>query len=222
MSTFRPAWVSALALGCQMSFASDPASGTHAAEDPRAASPPHVPTPPEPPPPPDGNVEPPPTIQLTSPAFKDGHPIPRRHTCEGKDVSPPLEWARVPPEAASLVVMVDHTVPRSIGQPLIHRVHWLLYNLPPTTTALPEGVTADALPLGTRLAKNHWHHTEYRGPCPPAGPRRYLYQIFALDQPLDDLDKPHEPALRKAMAGHIVTRGELAGTYKRQMAQSNQ
>jgi len=91
-------------------------------------------------------------------------------------------------------------------------VHWVLYNLPPQTTGLPEAVAA--LPPGTLEGLNDWKSAGYRGPCPPIGRHRYFHKLFALDTVLPDLKKPTKAALEKAMHGHILARAELVGTYQ--------
>src|SRR5512147_2348676 len=90
------------------------------------------------------------SLVLRSAAFADGAEIPIRHTCEGADVSPPLEWAGVPPEAKSLVLVVDDPDAPDPKAPKMTWVHWLLYEIPPAASGLPEAVSRDALPAGTR------------------------------------------------------------------------
>jgi hypothetical protein len=94
-------------------------------------------------------------------------------------------------------------------------VHWVLYDLPETTAALPEAVTAKTLPPGAREGKNSWNRTGYGGPCPPSGRHRYFHKLYALDIVLSDLDRPTRDALEKAMAGHVLAQAELVGTYQR-------
>jgi Raf kinase inhibitor-like YbhB/YbcL family protein len=91
-------------------------------------------------------------------------------------------------------------------------VHWLLYNIPPSTAALPEAVAQ--LPDGTREGLNDWHRTGYGGPCPPIGRHRYFHKLYALDTVLPDLGTPTKAALEAAMKGHIIAHAELVGTYQ--------
>lgn len=105
------------------------------------------------------------TLTLTSTAFADHGEIPRRHTCEGEDRSPPLVWSGIPAGTRSLVLIVDDPDAPDPAAPKMTWVHWLLYNLPADCTGLPEGV--GKLPAGTMEGINDWHRTGYSGPCPP-------------------------------------------------------
>lgn len=155
------------------------------------------------------------TLSLTSPAFAAGGAIPARHTCEGEDVSPPLAWSGVPQQARSLVLIVDDPDAPDPKAPRMTWVHWLLYNMPPDTPGLPEGVAADALPEGTREGMNDWKRTGYGGPCPPVGRHRYFHKLYALDKLLPDMQRPNKAALEQAMAGHVLAQAELVGTYQK-------
>ncbi|MCX7722324.1 MAG: YbhB/YbcL family Raf kinase inhibitor-like protein, partial [Verrucomicrobiae bacterium] len=117
-------------------------------------------------------------IQVTSPAFQDGKPIPSKYTCDGEDVSPPLNWTNVPPEAKSLVLISDDP-----DAPVGTWVHWVLYDLPPTTAGLSEGVPKSSeLPNGAKQGINDFRRIGYGGPCPPPGkPHRYYFKLYALD-----------------------------------------
>ncbi len=92
-------------------------------------------------------------------------------------------------------------------------VHWLLYNLPVTTSGLPEAV--QSLPVGTLDGLNDWQRAGYGGPCPPIGRHRYFHKLYALDIVLPDLEKPNKQTLEQAMKGHIVAEGQLVGTYQK-------
>lgn len=154
-------------------------------------------------------------LTLTSSAFAAGQAIPRDCTCDGADTSPPLDWEGVPPGTASLALIVDDPDAPDPAAPKMTWVHWVLYNLPPTTTDLPRGVSRADLPPGTQEGLNDWKRTGYRGPCPPVGRHRYFHKLFALDVRLPDLGTPTRAVLEKAMAGHILARAELVGTYRR-------
>ena len=153
-------------------------------------------------------------MQLSSPAFPAGSAIPSLYTCEGRDISPPLQWTAPPQGAKSLVLIVDDPDAPDPQHPRMTWVHWVLYNLPPTCDALPEGVSA--LPPGTREGRNDWKRTGYGGPCPPIGRHRYFFKLYALDVELPDLHSPTKAALEKAMQGHVLGQAELVGTYKKQ------
>ena len=156
------------------------------------------------------------TLTLTSASFEDHGAIPARHTCDGKNVSPPLSWRGVPANAKSLVLIVDDPDAPDPDAPRTTWVHWLLYNIPPETHGLHEGIAAVALPHGTLQGTNDWLEVGYGGPCPPIGNHRYFHKLFALDAALPDLKSPTKPALGAAMKGHIIARAELVGRYQRQ------
>ena len=94
-------------------------------------------------------------------------------------------------------------------------VHWVLYDIPPAASSLPEAVQASALPSGTREGVNDWGRADYGGPCPPIGRHRYLHKLYALDTVLADLKRPKKAALEKAMQGHILAQAVLIGTYQK-------
>jgi Raf kinase inhibitor-like YbhB/YbcL family protein len=155
------------------------------------------------------------TFTLSSPAFRHEETIPARCTCDGKDLSPPLAWSGLPTGTRSLVLIVDDPDAPDPKAPKMTWVHWVLYNLPPTSTGLAEGITGGALPPGTCEGKNDWKRTGYRGPCPPIGRHRYFHKLYALDAVLADLHSPTKPQLEAAMEGHVLARTELVGTYQR-------
>lgn len=155
------------------------------------------------------------SLTLSSPAFAHGGVIPARHTCEGADVSPALVWAGVPAGTRSLVLIVDDPDAPDPKAPRMTWVHWLLYNLPPDCTGLPEDVAPAQLPAGTLQGRNDWHRTGYGGPCPPIGQHRYFHKLYALDVQLPDLRQPAKPALEQAMHGHVLAQAELLGRYQK-------
>jgi len=152
---------------------------------------------------------------LTSAAFSPGGVIPAQFTCEGSDVSPPLEWTGVPAEAKSLVLIVDDPDAPDPKAPRMTWVHWVLYNLPPAAGGLAQGVRSSDLPEGTREGKNDWKRTGYGGPCPPIGRHRYFHKLYALDVVLPDLGPATKAEVEKAMEGHVVGKAELVGTYEK-------
>jgi Raf kinase inhibitor-like YbhB/YbcL family protein len=156
------------------------------------------------------------SLKLASPAFATQAAIPARHTCDGGDVSPALEWSGVPPGARSLALIVDDPDAPDPAAPQRTWVHWVLYNLPAASAGLPEGVKAAQLPAGTREGQNDWQRTGYGGPCPPKGRHRYFHKLYALDAELPDLHQPDKARLLKAMEGHVIAQVELVGTYERQ------
>jgi len=152
-------------------------------------------------------------MQLSSPAFSPDGPIPTRYTCDGDDISPPLAWTGMPKGSRSLVLIVDDPDAPDPRAPRMTWVHWVLYNLPPQTTGLPEGVRS--LPAGTAEGKNDWRRTGYGGPCPPIGRHRYFFKLYALDTVLPDLHQPDKASLERHMQGHILATATLIGTYQR-------
>lgn len=156
------------------------------------------------------------SLTLTSPAFQHQGEIPSRCTCEGDDDSPALVWSGVPAAARSLVLIVDDPDAPDPKAPKMTWVHWVLYNLPPTSTGLPENVAARDLPPGTREGINDWKRTGWGGPCPPIGRHRYFFKLYALDVDLPDLKQPAKARLEEAMRGHVLAQAELIGTYEKQ------
>jgi len=155
------------------------------------------------------------SLTITSSAFEPGGEIPARYTCDGEDVSPPLTWTGIPDGAQSLVLVVDDPDAPDPEAPRMTWVHWVLYNLPPDAKGLPEAVTSDDLPVGTREGLNDWKRTGYGGPCPPIGRHRYFHKLYALDQQLPDLGAATKTELEAAISGHILGMAELVGTCER-------
>jgi Raf kinase inhibitor-like YbhB/YbcL family protein len=153
-------------------------------------------------------------MKIESTAFAHEAEIPRKYTCEGQDVSPPLAWTGVPPAARSLVLIVDDPDAPDPAAPRTTWVHWVLYDIPPASTTLPEAAEPPSPP--TRWALNDWKRSGYGGPCPPVGRHRYFHKLYALDRELGDLGARATKAdVERAMAGHVVDRAELVGTYQK-------
>jgi Raf kinase inhibitor-like YbhB/YbcL family protein len=155
-------------------------------------------------------------LELTSKTFEPGGAIPVRCTCEGTDLSPALAWSGLPAGTKSLALIAadpDAPDPRA---PKMTWVHWVVYDLPPETTALAEGAAKGAMPSGARDGLNDWKRTAYGGPCPPIGEHRYFFELYALDTMLGDLGRPTKAQLEKAMAGHVLEKVELVGRYQKQ------
>ena len=154
-------------------------------------------------------------LTLSSAAFSHQGEIPKRYTCEGEDVSPPLLWSNPPEGTRSFALIVDDPDAPDPEAPRMTWVHWVLYNLPATATELPEGVPSEALPRGTGQGLNDWRRKGYGGPCPPIGRHRYFHKLYALDVVLPDLGAAGKPELETAMEGHVLGRAELVGTYEK-------
>lgn len=155
-------------------------------------------------------------LTLSSAAFTAGGSIPAKYTCDGANVSPPLSWTGVPADTKSLALIVDDPDAPDPAAPQRTWVHWVVYDIPPDTPGLPEGVGAQQLPSGARMGSNDWKKTGYGGPCPPIGRHRYFFKLYALNVVLPDLGRPTKPALEKAMQNHAIEHAELVGTYQRQ------
>jgi Raf kinase inhibitor-like YbhB/YbcL family protein len=136
-------------------------------------------------------------LTITSIAFAPDRPIPSLYACEGKDVSPPLAWSDAPAGTKSFALIVDDPDAPDPGAPQMTWVHWVLYDLPATASALPEAIQPGALPPGAREGLNDWGRTGYGGPCPPIGRHRYYHKLYALDTVLSDLKHPKKAALGK-------------------------
>jgi Raf kinase inhibitor-like YbhB/YbcL family protein len=152
---------------------------------------------------------------LTSPAFAPGGDIPALFTCEGSDLSPALEWTGVPASAKSLVLIVDDPDAPDPKAPKMTWVHWVLYNIPPTASGLPQAAAVSGLPPGTREGTNDWKRTGYGGPCPPIGRHRYFHKLYALDTVLPDLGPATKAQVEAAMKGHVLAQAGLLGTYQK-------
>ena len=154
------------------------------------------------------------TLKITSSAFADGAAIPAKYTCEGNDISPPLAWSGVPAGTKSLVLIVDDPDAPDPKAPRMTWVHWVLYNLPPTSTGLAEAV-GSALPPGTKAGLNDWKRADFGGPCPPIGRHRYFHKLYALDTEIGALTKPTKADIEAAMRGHVLAEAQLMGTYQK-------
>ena len=152
------------------------------------------------------------SMQLTSTAFNEAEAIPSKYTCDSQDVSPPLKWSGAPAAAKSLALIADDP-----DAPVGTWVHWVLYNLPASTTELPEGLPKTPSQAdGGKQGLNDFKRVGYGGPCPPPGkPHRYFFKLYALDTPLELGANATKRELERAMKGHILAQGQLMGTYQR-------
>ncbi len=158
-------------------------------------------------------------IEITSTAFTQGHPIPKKYTGEGADVSPPLAWTGIPEEAKELVLICDDP-DAPVAEPW---VHWVIYKMPAATKGLPEGVPRKPRlkePAGAMQGRNSWPAAEaigYRGPMPPPGHgvHHYYFKLYALEAHMvvePGLDKR---TIMEEIGDHIIAEGVLMGTYQR-------
>lgn len=154
-------------------------------------------------------------LTITSAAFAGGAPIPRRYTCDGDDVPPPLSWTGAPDGTRSFVLIIDDPDAPDPAAPKTVWVHWVLYDIPANVHELPDGGGPGSLPTGAREGKNGWNRRGYGGPCPPIGRHRYFHKLYALDTELGDLGMPEKAEVERAMEGHVLEQAELMGTYER-------
>lgn len=153
------------------------------------------------------------SLTLQSPAFAQEERIPPKFTCDGDNISPPLEWSGVAEGVKSLVLICDDPdVPKEIKPDGVYD-HWVLFNIPPQSTGIDEAGES-----GTpgNNSSNSW---SYMGPCPPtqfgSPTHRYFFKLYALDTTLDLQRGASREDVEKGMAGHILDEASLMGTYSR-------
>ena len=152
------------------------------------------------------------SLTISSSAFTNGGVIPKKFTCDGADVSPPLTWTDPPAGTEAFALLVDDP-----DAPVGNWNHWAIWNLPANLRSLPEGVSKTTHLLdGSQQGQNDFHKPGYNGPCPPAGkPHRYFFKLFALDTKVSLKSEAGKPELETAIKGHTQATAELMGTYKR-------
>jgi len=145
-------------------------------------------------------------IKITSSAFIDAGDIPKKYTCDGENINPPLAISGLPNNAKSLVLIVDDPdAPSGVW------THWLVWNINPQTKEIKENSLSEDAVLGT----NDFGQTNYGSPCPPSGTHRYFFKIYAIDTILELSQGAKRPQLEQAMTSHIMDKGELIGKYLR-------
>jgi hypothetical protein len=143
-------------------------------------------------------------MHLISSAFEPGGAIPRRFTCDGEDISPPLALQDIPAGAVSLLlVMDDPDAPRGSWD------HWIAYDVP-VSPEIPEAAAS----LGTP-GRNSWGRNAYGGPCPPGGTHRYVFTVYALDTRLGLAPGADKSTVLAALEGHVLAKATLMGRYSR-------
>lgn len=145
-------------------------------------------------------------MKLSSPAFENGGKIPKEHTCDGKNVNPPLKIENAPSNAKSFALVFDDT-----DAPGGTYVHWIVWNIDPGLKEIRE----NSVPEGGVQGMNDFKKRNYGGPCPPGRAHKYVFKIYALDTVLNLNPNGAKKDLEKAMEGHILSRGQLMGLYKR-------
>ncbi|MCL4354427.1 YbhB/YbcL family Raf kinase inhibitor-like protein [Patescibacteria group bacterium] len=145
-------------------------------------------------------------MKIKSTAFENNKNIPKKYTCQGDGINPPLSFSDLPQNTKSLVLIMDDP-DATIGT----FVHWLIFNIDPIINNLLE----NSSPAGSVLGKNSASLNEYVAPCPPSGIHRYFFKLYALDTLLNLTSKADKKEAEEAMIGHILDRAELIGTYQK-------
>lgn len=151
-------------------------------------------------------------FRIESLAFQHGTSIPRKHTCDGADVSPALRWSEAPPGSKGFALICDDP-----DAPAGTWVHWVIYGIPTSASGLPEGVPhTPGLPDGSKQGLNDFRKTGYGGPCPPRGrPHRYVFRLYALSAEPGLGPGAGKAQLLRAIEGKVLAQAELVGTYGR-------
>lgn len=151
-------------------------------------------------------------MKILSSAFTDGNTIPAKYTCDGQNISPPLEWKDVPMGTKTFALISDDP-----DAPSGTWVHWVAYNIPSGVTKLDENVRPEKeFSNGMRQGSNDWPKIGYGGPCPPGGTHRYYFKLYALDIVLDSKSGATKAQILNAMKGHVLAEAKLMGNYSRQ------
>lgn len=150
-------------------------------------------------------------MNIESPVFQNGEKIPRKYTCEGENINPPLMFIQVPKTAKSLALIVDDfDVPKSLKPDGLWN-HWLVWNMPPETKGVGEGMT----PPGIQ-GRGSGNKAAYQGPCPPDREHRYQFRLYALDAMLElDPQTARRDELLEALETHILETVVLEGRYEK-------
>jgi Raf kinase inhibitor-like YbhB/YbcL family protein len=151
-------------------------------------------------------------LELNSSAFKDSEFIPKKYTCQGEDVSVPLEWRDVPAHTESFALICDDP-----DAPAKTWVHWVVYDIPPEKTSLEEGIAKEEiLTDGSKQGLTDFGDIGYGGPCPPPGKaHRYVFKLYCLDSMLNLKPGLTKQELLEAISGHIIQQAQLTGLYRR-------
>jgi Raf kinase inhibitor-like YbhB/YbcL family protein len=151
-------------------------------------------------------------FKLRSKAFSDGGMIPVKHTCDGENLSPPLEWTEPPRHTSSLVLICDDT-----DVPGVMQTHWLMYNIPPDYRIFLEGVhRTEVLPWGSAQGWNDFGEIGYGGPCLDYGQsHRYVFRLFAVEVGLNIPPGLSRAEVFRRIRLHILADANLVGCYQR-------
>ena len=146
------------------------------------------------------------SFKLVSSTFEEGKSIPAKYTCDGANVSPQLNWSGAPQNTKSFALIMEDP-----NAPMGTWVHWALYNIPDTATHLGEDL--NVIKLTAIDGKNSWEETGYNGPC-PGGTHRYIFKLYALNQPLTTKQGMGKEELLEAMKGHVLGEARLTGLFR--------
>jgi hypothetical protein len=146
-------------------------------------------------------------MKITSKAFEDNQTIPVQYTCEGPNVSPPLEFHDIPEQTKSLVLLVED--PDAPAKPW---VHWFVFNIPPKATGFDE----DSIAEGAQQGLCNGNTLGYEGPCPPENEHTYLFKLYALDIVLPADPVPDRKKALPMMEGHVIEEALLRGKYEKE------
>jgi len=151
-------------------------------------------------------------MRLSSTVVQPNGAIPKKFTCDGPDLSPPLRWSEPPAGTKSFALIMDDP-----DAPMGTWVHWVIYDLPPTARALDENMPRqNEVSNGARQGRNDFRNVGYGGPCPPPGPEhRYFFKLYALDARLNLKSGATKADVEKATKGHVLGEAQLMGRYGR-------
>ncbi len=150
-------------------------------------------------------------LQITSPAFGHNQTIPKKYTCQGEDINPPLKITGVPSGTISLALIMDDP-----DAPMGTWVHWTVWNIPPVTQSISENVGTIAVEGMWSEGLTSFGRSGYGGPCPPSGTHRYFFKLYAIDTTLTLPSTASKKALEKAIEGHVLDEAQLIGLYQKQ------
>ena len=145
------------------------------------------------------------TLEIKSPAFKDGEMIPAKYTCDGENMNPPFEISGVSELTKSLVLIMDDP-----DAPMTTWVHWLKWNIPATVSSIDEGVEPEGV-----SGKGTGGNLKYHGPCPPSGVHHYFFKLYVLDTTLGLAEGSTKKDLERTIDSHVLQQAHYVGLYTR-------
>lgn len=153
-------------------------------------------------------------IKIKSSVFEEGESIPTKYTCNGINVSPPLEWTSLPENTVSIAIICED--PDAVTIAGYVWCHWIIFNLPSDINSLPEHImTREILDNNAAQGLNDFGRVGYGGPCPPNGTHHYYYKIYALDIKLELPPQTTRKAFLESINGHILDQGQIMAIYTR-------